>query len=208
MKRIFGSNGRKVTLKRAFCYGLPDIMGGGGFTIIGAFLLFFFTTFAGLTATEGALIIGIARVVDAISSLIIGSITDNFWRTILGKKFGRRHFFLLIGAPLMLEYILMWIPGRGFYYYLVVYLLWEIIAAMVLIPWETLPTEMTNDYDSRVKLSSVRLFISSTGTFLATFIPGQIISFMGQNNKYAYLVNGIIFAIIFVICIYSAYFAT
>lgn len=208
MNKIFGSHGRKITIKRAFCYGLPDVMGGGGFTIIGAFLLFFFTTFTKLTATQGALIIGIARIVDAISSLVIGSITDNFGKTRLGKKFGRRHFFLLIGAPLMLEYILMWIPNRGFYYYLIVYLLWEIIAAIVLIPWETLPTEMTNDYDSRVKLSSVRLFISSTGTFLATFIPGQIISFMGTNNAYAYLVNGIFFAILFVICVYTAYFAT
>lgn len=207
-RRVFGSHGRKVTFGRAFFYGLPDMMGGGGFTIIGAFLLFFFTTFAGLTATQGALIIGIARVIDAITSLVMGSLTDNFWRTRLGQIFGRRHFFLMIGAPLMLEYILMWVPGRGFWYYLIVYLLFEIIAASVLIPWETLPTEMTTDYTSRTKMSSTRMFISSTGTFLATFVPGQIISAMGQNNPYAYLVNGIIFAIIFALCVFAANKAT
>ncbi|WP_230913261.1 MFS transporter [Agrilactobacillus fermenti] len=207
-RRVFGPNGRKITLKRALLYGLPDMMGGGGFTIIGAFLLFFFTTFAGLTATEGALIIGIARIVDAVTSLVMGSLTDNFWRTKLGQRFGRRHFFLMIGAPLMLEYILMWVPGRGFFYYLIVYLLFEIIAASVLIPWETLPTEMTEDFTSRTKLSSTRMFISSTGTFLATFIPGQIIGLMGQKNPYAYLVNGIVFAIIFMICVWLANIAT
>lgn len=207
-RRVFGAHGRKVTIGRAFFYGLPDMMGGGGFTIIGAFLLFFFTTFAGLTATEGAAIIGIARIVDAVTSLVMGSLTDNFWRTKLGKIFGRRHFFLMIGAPLMLEYILMWIPGCGFFYYLVVYLLFEIIAASVLIPWETLPTEMTDDYNSRTKMSTVRMFISSTGTFLATFVPGQIIKAMGQNNPYAYLVNGAVFAVIFAFCVFAANKAT
>lgn len=206
--RVFGPQGRKITIGRALLYGLPDMMGGGGFTIIGAFLLFFFTTFAGLTATEGALIIGIARIVDALTSLVMGSLTDNFWRTRLGKKFGRRHFFLMIGTPLMLEYILMWIPGKGFFYYLIVYLLFEIIAASVLIPWETVPTEMTDDYTQRTKLSSTRMFISSTGTFLATFIPGQIIRIMGQKNPYSYLVNGIIFALIFAVCVFCAYNAT
>lgn len=205
---VFGANGRKITIGRALLYGLPDMMGGGGFTIIGAFLLFFFTTFAGLTATEGAAIIGIARIIDAITSLLMGSLTDNFWRTKLGRRFGRRHFFLMIGAPLMLEYILMWVPGKGFFYYLIVYLLFEIIAASVLIPWETLPTEMTDDYTQRTKLSSTRMFISSTGTFLATFVPGQIIRIMGQNNPYSYLVNGIVFAIIFAICVFCAYSAT
>ncbi|MFD1672654.1 MFS transporter [Agrilactobacillus yilanensis] len=207
-RKVFGPHGRKVTIGRALLYGLPDMMGGGGFTIIGAFLLFFFTTFAGLTATEGAAIIGIARIIDALTSLVMGSLTDNFWRTRLGRRFGRRHFFLLIGSPLMLEYILMWVPGKGFWYYLVVYLLFEIIAASVLIPWETLPTEMTDDYTSRTKLSSTRMFISSTGTFLATFIPGQIIRVMGQDNPYSYLVNGIVFAIIFALCVFGAYKAT
>lgn len=207
-RRVFGPHGRKVTYPRALAFGLFDLMGSGGFTVIGAFLLFFFTTFAGLTATQGALIIGIARVVDAVASLVIGSLTDNLWRYKVGQRFGRRHFFLLIGAPLMLEYILMWISGQGFWYYLIVYLLFEIIAAGVMIPWETLPTEMTDNYTDRTKMSATRGFISSAGAFLATFIPGQVIKFMGQNNPAAYLVTGIIFALIGAGAAMSAYLAT
>lgn len=199
---------RKITWGTALGFGLPDIMGGGAFTIIGAFLLYFFTTFAGLSATEGGIIIGAARIVDSITSLIMGSLTDNFWKTKLGQRFGRRHFFLLIGSPLMLTYILMWITGMNFWFYLVVYLLFEIVAASVLIPWETLPTEMTEDFNLRTRMSSTRMFISASGTFLATFVPGQIIRVMGQDNANAYFVNALFFAIFFAICVFVAYRVT
>ncbi|ABR36191.1 MULTISPECIES: MFS transporter [Clostridium] len=195
------NNNRKITIARGVGYGLVDLMGGGAFTIIGAFLLFFYTTFAGLTPIEGASIIAIARIVDAVASLFIGSISDNFYKTKLGKLFGRRRFFLLIGAPLMADYVLLWVTGRSYAFYLVTYLLFEIIAAMVLIPWETLPAEMTKDFTDRTKLSASRMFISATGTFLATFVPGRLIAFFGDKSPQAYFINGLVFAIIYAICI-------
>ena len=199
---------RKITIARGVGYGLVDLMGGGAFTIIGAFLLFFYTTFAGLTPIEGASIIAVARIVDAVASLFIGSISDNFYKTKLGKMFGRRRFFLLIGAPLMADYVLLWVTGRSYWFYLATYLIFEIVAAMVLIPWETLPAEMTKDFDDRTKLSASRMFISATGTFLATFVPGRLIAFFGDKNPQAYFINGLFFAIIYAICILISYKVT
>ena len=128
------SDKKKVTIPIAIGYGLTDIMGGGAFTIIGAWLLFFYTTFVGLTPIEAASIVAIARIVDAIVSLFMGSFTDNFYKYKLGQKFGRRRFFLLIGSPLMLIYVLLWITGMNYWFYLTVYLVFEIVAAIVLIP--------------------------------------------------------------------------
>ena len=173
---------RKVTIPVSIGYGLTDIMGGGAFTVIGAWLLFFYTTFVGLSPIEAASIVAIARIVDAIVSLFMGSFTDHFYKNYLGKKFGRRRFFLLIGAPLMLVYILLWMNGMNFWFYLAVYLAFEVIAAMVLIPWETLPSEMTKDFNDRTKLSTCRMFLSASGTFLATFIPGLLIGWLGENR--------------------------
>ncbi|MCB2342563.1 MFS transporter [Clostridium estertheticum] len=199
---------KKVTVKVGLGYGLIDAMGGGAFTIIGAFLLFFYTTFAGLSPLEAASIIAIARLVDAVFSLCVGSITDNFYKTKLGKKFGRRRFFLLIGSPLMAFYAILWVTGQSYWYYLVSYLLFEMIAAMVLIPFETLPSEMTKKFNERTILSTCRMFISATGTFLATFIPGILIKHFGQNNPYAYFFNGCIFAVVYAICIFISYKST
>ncbi|OCG33588.1 MFS transporter [Gilliamella sp. Fer2-1] len=205
---IVAQKKRKVTIPVAIGYGLIDIMGGGAFTIIGAYLLFFYTTFVGLTPIEAASIVAIARIVDAIVSLFMGSFTDHFYKYKLGQQFGRRRFFLLIGSPLMLLYILLWITGMNYWFYLTVYLAFEIVAAVVLIPWETLPSEMTKDYNDRTKLSTGRMFLSASGTFLATLVPGILIKYFGEHNAYAYFINGLFFAIIFAVCVFISYKAT
>ncbi len=199
---------RKITIPVSIGYGLTDIMGGGAFTVIGAWLLFFYTTFVGLSPVEAASIVAIARIVDAIVSLFMGSFTDHFYKNALGKRFGRRRFFLLIGAPLMLVYTLLWITGMSFWFYLAVYLAFEIIAAMVLIPWETLPSEMTKDFNSRTKLSTCRMFLSASGTFLATFIPGLLISHFGEHDPHAYFINGVVFSVIFMLCVFISWKVT
>ncbi|WP_435927844.1 MFS transporter [Dryocola sp. BD613] len=199
---------RKVTIPVSIGYGMTDIMGGGAFTVIGAWLLFFYTTFVGLSPVEAASIVAIARIVDAVVSLFMGSITDHFYKNYLGKKFGRRRFFLLIGAPLMLVYILLWLNGMNYWFYLSVYLAFEIIAAVVLIPWETLPSEMTKDFNDRTKLSTCRMFLSASGTFLATFIPGVLIGQLGEKNAEAYLINGVVFAVMFMLCVFISWKVT
>lgn len=199
---------KQITIPVSIGYGVTDIMGGGAFTVIGAWLLFFYTSFVGLSPVEAASIVAIARIVDAIVSLFMGSFTDHFYKNYLGKKFGRRRFFLLIGAPLMLVYSLLWLDGMTWGFYLAVYLAFEIIAAMVLIPWETLPSEMTKDFNSRTKLSTCRMFFSATGTFLATFIPGLLIGFFGEHNASAYLINGVVFAVLFMVCVFISWKVT
>lgn len=199
---------RKITIPVSIGYGLTDIMGGGAFTVIGAWLLFFYTTFVGLSPVEAASIVAIARIVDAIVSLFMGSFTDHFYKNALGKRFGRRRFFLLIGAPLMLVYTLLWVTGMSFWFYLAVYLAFEVIAAMVLIPWETLPSEMTKDFNSRTKLSTCCMFLSASGTFLATFIPGLLISHFGEHDPHAYFINGVVFSVIFMLCVFISWKVT
>lgn len=199
---------KKITIPVSIGYGVTNIMGGGAFTVIGAWLLFFYTTFVGLSPVEAASIVAFARIVDAIVSLFMGSFTDHFYKNYLGKKFGRRRFFLLIGAPLMLVYSLLWVNGMNFGFYLAVYLAFEIIAAMVLIPWETLPSEMTKDFNSRTKLSTCRMFFSASGTFLATFIPGLLISHYGEHDANAYLINGVVFAVLFMLCVFISWKVT
>lgn len=160
----------------------------------------FHTSYCNLTAVQGASIIGAARVADAICSLLMGSLTDNFYKTKLGQRFGRRHFFLLIGSPLMLLYITLWIAGMNYWYYFATYMIFEVISSAMMIPYETLPNEMTDDYNQRTKLSSARMFISAGATFLATFIPGQLFAIMGQHSPIPFLVNGTLFAIGVYVC--------
>lgn len=73
---------KQITIPVSIGYGVTDIMGGGAFTVIGAWLLFFYTTFVGLSPVEAASIVAIARIVDAIVSLFMGSLPTIFIKTI------------------------------------------------------------------------------------------------------------------------------
>ena len=197
---------KPITLARSLGFGVLDLMGGGWNTIISGLLLYFFITYGDITAIEAGTILFVARIVDAVVSLVIGPLTDNLYRSRLGKRYGRRHFFLMIGAPmLLLIFPLLWVSHQGFWYYLFVYLAIEVVMSMILIPWETLPTEMTDDYAQRTKLSSARMFLSATGTFFVFFLPAQI---KASDSPNAYFITGLIFSVLFAAAVTTTYFTT
>ena len=129
---------RQVRLGNYIAYGANDFLGAGAMSIIGVWILFFYTTFCGLSAAQAGMIFVAARLLDAFFSPVIGYISDHFHHTRIGKKFGRRRFFILLSVPLVPSFALMWVDGRSFWYYLVTYVFFEVVYAMELIPYETL----------------------------------------------------------------------
>ncbi len=81
---------KPITTGRSLGFGVLDLMGGGWNTIISGLMLYFFTTYGGVTATQSGSIMFIARIVDAVVSLFIGPLTDSLFRYRVGKKYGRR----------------------------------------------------------------------------------------------------------------------
>ncbi|MEG6305752.1 MFS transporter [Enterobacter ludwigii] len=199
---------RRVGYGVALGYGITDLFGGGAFAIIGTWLLFFYTTYCGLSVIEAGSIFAIARVIDALLSPIMGYITDNFAGTWLGRKFGRRRFFLLLSSPLMFLYALLWLTDMGYWYYLGTYLSIELLSAMVLVPWETLAAEMTNRYEERSRLSGVRMICSQLGGFLAVSVPGVIMQFTGKDNPFTYTLTGLIFSCVFCLAVFITWYTT
>lgn len=200
---------RNINLLRSFGFGVGDFIGGGGQTIISAWLLFFLTKYCNLTPVQGAVILSSTALIDAFVSLLMGTITDNFYRYKLGRMFGRRHFFILISAPVIgILFTIQWIAGLNFWYYYFVYLAFHLMSTIKAIPWQVLPTEMTEDYDERTLLSTTRMFISAGATFLATFIPGQLFRILGTNTALPFFINGAIFGVIFFISLLVIYYTT
>ncbi len=137
---------RTVRFGHYLAYGSNDFLGAGAMAVISGWILFFYTTFCGLTAVQAAAIFAIARLFDAVASPLIGFLSDHFHRTAIGRRFGRRRFFILLAVPLLPSFSLMWIDGMSFWYYLVTYVFFEVVYAMELIPYETLAAEMSPDY--------------------------------------------------------------
>ncbi|STT79790.1 Rhamnogalacturonide transporter RhiT [Klebsiella pneumoniae] len=164
---------RKIGLANYLAYGAGDFLGAGTTALTAAWLLYFYTTFCGLTPIEATLIFAAARVLDAVVSPLMGFLTDNFGTTWLGKRFGRRKFFILLGIPCVFSYSAMWVGEMGFWYYLATYLLFDMVYTMILVPYETLVPEMTDDFKQKTKFLRRAHFDGADVGDLASFLRGS-----------------------------------
>jgi oligogalacturonide transporter len=183
---------RKVKLINYLAYGSNDLFGAGATAIMALWAIPFYTTFCGLTATQAASIFAIARILDAFFSPLIGHLSDHLYNTRLGRKFGRRRFFVLAAIPLLPSFAIMWISGQNYWFYLVTYVLFELVYAMELIPYETLAAEMTKDYKIKAKFAGCRILFAQCSAILAGFVPAMIIKTLGEDDPatFLYLASG------------------
>jgi len=185
--------------KNIIAWGSGDIFGSGSGTIIGLWMLYFFTQVAGLSPVEAGLIFAIGKLWDAITDPIVAYITDN-----IRTRFGRRKVFFLFGAPFLIVFGLMFISGFGFAYYLATYLLFNTMFTVVMTPYCTLPNEMTDDYEIRTKMGSCRLTFGQITAFVVTLIPGLIMSNV-EDEAQAFIYIGFLFGFIFTLPWYFIY---
>jgi len=188
---------RTVKPGHYLAYGSNDFLGAGAMSVISGWILFFYTTFCGLTAVQAAAIFATARVIDAVASPLIGFASDHFNRTWLGRRFGRRRFFILASIPLLPSFALMWVDGQTFWYYLITYVFFEVVYAMELIPYETLAAEMSPDYKVKAKFAGARILCGQIAAILAGVLPGRIIEAFGKNSAQTFFWLGVIFSVIF-----------
>lgn len=187
---------RKIGLVHYLAYGAGDFLGAGTTALTAAWLLYFYTTFCGLTPIEATFIFALARVLDAVISPLMGFLTDNFGSTWLGKRFGRRKFFILLGIPCVFSYSLMWVGQMSYLYYLLTYLLFDMVYTMVLVPYETLVPEMTDDFKKKTKFSGARIALAQLSAILAAFLPGVLLGIFGKNNAISFFYASLVFSVI------------
>ncbi|WP_145550445.1 MFS transporter [Yersinia intermedia] len=187
---------RKIGLFNYLAYGSGDFLGAGTTALTAAWLLYFYTTFCGLSPIEATFIFAMARVLDAVVSPLMGYLTDNFGSTWLGRRFGRRKFFILLGIPLVFSYSLMWVGHMDYWYYLLTYLFFDVVYTMILVPYETLVPEMTDDFKQKTKFSGARIGLAQLSAILAAFLPGILLSYFGKDNAVSFFYSSLVFSII------------
>ncbi|WP_076068867.1 MFS transporter [Sphingomonas montana] len=190
---------RRVRPINYIAYGANDVLGAGSMAVISTWILIFYTSFCGLSAVQATIIFGVARVLDAVASPLIGYTSDNLGRSWLGRRFGRRRFFILAAIPLLPSFAIMWVAGQSFWYYLVTYVLFELVYAMEIIPYETLAAEMATDYKTKAKFAGARILLGQLSAILAAFLPGRLIGWLGPDSPDTYLIMGIVFAALFML---------
>jgi oligogalacturonide transporter len=200
---------RQVRLGNYIAYGSNDFLGAGAMSIIGLWVTFFYTTYCGLTVAQAGLIVVAARLLDAFFSPLIGYISDHFHHTWLGRKFGRRRFFILISIPLLPSFALMWVEGQTFWYYLITYVFFELVYAMEIIPYETLAAEMSPNYATKAKFAGARIICGQVANIAALWLPALIVERLGgKDSPTTFLYLGITFSVFFVLVAIAVYLFT
>lgn len=206
-RRIYQNRG-KVGIWRSLGYGVFSFFSISMQGLVGAWLMFFYTTFAGLSAGQGATIFLIGRVADAIVSLVMGNVSDNVYKYKLGRKFGRRHLFILIAAPSVLVATTLWVAGMNFWYYLITYVIVTVLMSTLQIPWETLPNEMTKNFNERTKMSTMQMVLAGLGGMLTQFIPSQLFKYFPKSSPVPYILMQAAFSVVTFFLILVTYYST
>lgn len=179
-------------------WGSGDMLGAGAQAVITGWLFYFFVTFCDLSAVEAGMILGLPRLLEAITCPLIGYISDNLRHTSIGRKIGRRKIFLLITIPLLPSFALLFVTGQSFWYYLFAFIFFELLYTMFLIPWETLAAEMTKDYKEKAKFAGARMIIAQSSAILASYLPTLLINnFGGKDSPDTFLIMATIFGVLF-----------
>jgi GPH family glycoside/pentoside/hexuronide:cation symporter len=146
------------------CYGIGSIAYGVKDNGFGYFLLFYYNQVLGLSSQQASVAILIALVLDAASDPIVGNLSDRFH-----SKWGRRHPFMYAAAlPIALSFYFLWNPpvlsqAELFYYLILMAVLVRTSLTFFEVPSTALAPELTDSYDERTTLSSIRHFCGWVG---------------------------------------------
>jgi oligogalacturonide transporter len=186
------------TLSKKLAFASADVFGGGSFNIINFLLPGFLALTVGINPFWISVIMLIARGWDSISDPVMGYISDH-----TKSKFGKRRIYLIISSPLIvLGMFLLFFPYSFSSEFLrviavlVSYLIFTTIQTSVMIPYYSLSSEISSDYQERASFNSYRLGFSIFSSIICVAVPGMIVSAFADTAT-GYKVMSLSFGLLF-----------
>jgi glycoside/pentoside/hexuronide:cation symporter, GPH family len=174
----------KLPLSEKIGFGLGDLASNLVFATVTTFLMFFYTDIYGLSAAVVGTLLFVARALDAIWDLYLGTLID---RT--HTRFGQCRPYLIFAAPLLAiaAVATFTVPdltphGKLLYAY-VSYCALMICYSLVNIPYSALPALMTDDARERTTLSGYRMFFAMIGTLAVGMLTLKLVAVLGAGDK-------------------------
>ena len=181
----------KLRFNFKLAYGVGQAGEGMFGTGLGFFLLFYYSQILGLSPGLAGTAIGIAVMVDAVSDIFAGSLSDH-WHS----RNGRRHPFMYASfLPLSLCFFLLFFPlvssEWGLFIWLAVFTnLARTMMSLYHVPHIALGAEITEDIKDRTALVAYRVFFSNVGSLFALMmfflVFSPLLGEVGRFNAEAY----------------------
>ena len=184
----------RLSFKNKIGYGSAALGDAAVYTFTGTFLIFFFTTVAGINPALAGTITAIGAIFNALLNPVIGYITDN----IMTKWGKRRPLMFLMAFPLLASTFLLFtaidiIPTiKPLYYAAILIIFWTSYTGYF-VPYLALGAEYTDDYDERTSLRSYASFFNMLGTLIAMVVPTALVEVLesaGLSTKAAWSATG------------------
>jgi Na+/melibiose symporter-like transporter len=189
----------------AIAFGVKD----NGFKYL---LLFYYDQVLGLPVLMTGLAIAIAFVVDSLWDPTVG-----YWSDHLRTRLGRRHPLMYAAAlPVAASYFLLWNPPPGLGEWgLFAWLVGVSIGVRAMItlyetPSTALVAELTDDYDERTRLLSLRYFFGWWGGLTVAVLAYQVLLPAGGGQLAApgYRIYGVVGSAIMLVAILASALGT
>lgn len=167
-------------------YGAGDFANNLAFSLGAAFLLYYYTDIAGISAAAVGTMFLVVRLWDAFTDIFAGRVVD---RT--ATRWGKFRPFILFGAiPLLfLSFLCFHVPGGAsngtkiLYMYLT-YAALGLVYSLVNIPYGSLASAMSQDVKERAKLVSARSIGTAIAAVGLTFLIAPKISDLQKQKKH------------------------
>jgi oligogalacturonide transporter len=186
------------TLKRKLAFASADIFGGGSFNIVNFLYPGFLAITVGISPYWIGIIMLVARIWDAITDPLMGHISD---RTT--SRMGKRRIYMVFAAPFVLiSMFLLFFPfafpavGLRIVAVLLSYLVFTTVQTSVMIPYYSLSSEITSDYQERASFNSYRLGFSIFSSIICVAVPGIVVGLF-PDKAIGYQVMSLSFGLLF-----------
>ena len=167
-------------------YGVGDFASNLIFATVSTFLMYYYTDIYGLQAVAVGTILFVARFVDAVWDLYLGTLID---RT--ETRWGQCRPYLLFASPLLAVCVVatFTVPSGSdtfkLAYAYITYTLLMCTYSLVNIPYIAMPALMTDDPRDRTQLSAVRMFCAILGSMVVGALTLKLVQVLGGDNKQA-----------------------
>ena len=167
-------------------YGVGDFASNLIFATVSTFLMYYYTDIYGLQAVAVGTILFVARFVDAVWDLYLGTLID---RT--KTRWGQCRPYLLFASPLLAVCVVatFTVPSGSdtfkLAYAYITYTLLMCTYSLVNIPYIAMPALMTDDPRDRTQLSAVRMFCAILGSMVVGALTLKLVQVLGGDNKQA-----------------------
>ena len=172
-------------------YGVGELAAAVPASLSAFFVLYFFTTVAGLSPALAGSVLLFGRLWDAINDPQIGWLSDRT-RSPLGRRFP----WMLGGViPMAICSVLLWVvppfaTQRGvFIYYLVLSIFAFAAFTAVQLPYTALAAELADDYDERTDLIGLKSAFS-IGASIVALVMAQVVFARVADPARQYLILG------------------